>query len=203
MRERGKPDARSLRLFVAIELTDGMRAALISASERLKQAGVERGLRWVRPEGMHVTLKFLGATDEEDLPGIMAAVRGAARPHTPFELAVEGLGSFGGARNLRVVWAGVGGDTEALAALAGSVERALEPLGFAREARAFNAHLTLARVREDVPPGERAGIHAIVKQQDPPERTVMRVAQCALMESQLRPGGAVYSRLAEFPLEGR
>jgi 2'-5' RNA ligase len=203
MRERGRPDAKSLRLFVAVELPGDVRAALEEASATLRRAGVDSGLRWVRPEGMHVTLKFLGSTDEEDLLGIMTAVREAARPHRPFELAVEGLGSFGGARNMRVVWAGVKGETEALEALAGSVESALVALGFPKESRPYSAHLTLARVREDAAPDERARIHGLLKSADVSDlQLAFRVAHCSLMESTLRQGGAVYTQLATFSLEG-
>jgi 2'-5' RNA ligase len=203
MRERGRPDAKSLRLFIAIELPADVRSSLERLIRSLRDAGIDRGLRWVRPEGIHITLKFLGSTDEEDLPGIIAAIRTASSSATAFELTVEGVGSFGGPRSLRVIWAGVGGDTAALGTLAASMENALEPLGFARESRRFNAHLTLARVREDASPDERARLHALLKQQAPPARASFRVSTCSLMESQLKQGGAVYTQVASFPLEAQ
>jgi 2'-5' RNA ligase len=203
MRERGRPDAKSLRLFVAVELPNEIRALLDDTIDALKNAGMDRGLRWVRPEGIHITLKFLGATDEEDLPGIVAAVRGAARPHAAFDVAVDGLGSFGSPRSLRVIWAGVGGDTTALASLADSVDEALCAVGFPREKRPYSAHLTLARVREDALAEDRARMHAMLKRQPPPPPAELQVRYCSLMESTLKPGGAVYAQLATFPLEGR
>jgi 2'-5' RNA ligase len=202
MRERGRPDTKSLRLFIAIELPDDVRTSLARTMDDLKNAGIDRSVRWVRPEGIHITLKFLGSTDEEDLPAIIAASREAVRPHPPFGLAVEGLGSFGGPRNLRVIWAGVGGDTASLVSLAENLETAMATLGFPRESRAFSAHLTLGRVRDDSPPAERQRIHALVEEQVPPERALLHVKHCSLMESTLKRGGAVYAQLATFPLEG-
>jgi 2'-5' RNA ligase len=203
MRERGRPNSKSLRLFVAIELPDDVRAVLAQTIELLKSAGIGGSVRWVRPEGIHITLKFLGSADEEDLPGIMAAIREAARHHTSFGLAVEGLGSFGSPRSIRVIWAGVGGDIESLSSLAQRVDSAMSAVGFTRETRPYSAHLTLARVKDDAAPIERQRIHMLLKEQAPPERALLHVKQCSLMESTLKPGGAVYAQLASFPLEGR
>ena len=202
MRERGRPDAKSLRLFVAIELPADVRISIEGLIRSLRSCGIDSGLRWVRPEGIHVTLKFLGSTDEEDLPGIISAIRTASSTRA-FELSVEGVGSFGGPRSLRVIWAGVGGDTAALGALAASMEDALEPIGFARDSRPFNAHLTLARVRDGMPPEERARTHMLLQQYAPPPRAAFRVTSCSLMESRLKPGGAIYTRLASFPLQAQ
>ncbi len=201
MSEHGTPDAKSLRLFVAIELPQEVRAALAEAIERLKAAGVDDGLRWVRPEGIHITLKFLGATDEEDLPAIVSSLREAVREHAAFSLQLGGLGTFGGNRNVRVVWAGVAGKTDALASLATNVDQTMAALHFPRESRPFAAHLTLARVRDDVSAGDRERIHRVVSDSPTEPGAVIRVEQIALMESTLQRGGAVYRALATFPLE--
>ena len=203
MKERGRPEAKSLRLFVAIELPDEVRRNLKRTIKTLKAAGADRGLRWVRPEGIHVTLKFLGSTNEDDLAGITSGLREAAALHAPFDLRSGELGSFGGRRNLRVIWVGVGGDTEALGSLAADVERAMAKAGFSAEARPYAAHLTLARVREDTPPAEREVLHRIVTEQAVAMGPVFHVSECALMESTLQRGGAVYRALATFPLAGQ
>lgn len=203
MPERGRPDAKSLRLFVAIELPADVRASLAATIDALKQAGAGDALRWVRPEGIHITLKFLGATDEEDLPAIITSLRVAAASHEPFALETAGIGSFGGRRNLRVVWVGVHDPSGALAPLAADVDVAMSRLHFARETRPFAAHLTLARVRDDTPPPERERIHGIVANLSPPPISQIAVRQIALMESTLQRGGAVYRALQTFPLEGR
>jgi 2'-5' RNA ligase len=197
------PDPKHIRLFVAIELPAETLDALGRTIEALRAAGADDGLRWVRPEGIHLTLKFLGETDEEDLPGIIAALRGVARNHAPMEIARGPLGSFGGPRNLRVIWVGLAGDSDDLARLAGAVEAALGPLGFAQEARAFNPHLTLARVRDDAALDARSRIHEVVARSPAPVIPAFQATAFSLMESKIQRGGAVYRQVASFPLEAR
>ena len=101
---------------------------------------------------------------------------------------------------MRVVWVGVDGDTEALADLAGRIEDAMEPLGFARERRAFNAHLTLARVRDDASPVERERIFDALAAFSAVAMPSFRATEVSLMRSTLGPGGATYDALARFAL---
>jgi len=202
MLEQGRPHARSLRLFVAIELPEAMRQALRDTIDALKHAGADEGLRWVRPEGIHLTLKFLGSTMEEHVPAINTALRVAVREAAPFELRPEGTGAFGGRRNLRVVWVGLAGETGAVVALAERVDAALERLRFPREQRALNPHLSLARVREDASPEQRVRIHDIVSAFGTPVFPAFRVSSVSLMESTLQRGGAVYRQVSVYPSEG-
>lgn len=185
-----------LRLFVACELPDEVRDALAGVQDDLRRMGAGP-LRWVRPEGMHVTLKFLGAVDAERVPTIEDAL---AEAIAPFELKVRAasVGNFGGAR-LRVVWVGLQGDVDGLAALAGRVETALEPLGFPRERRPFAAHFTLARVPDRASPAERKRLSSLLQRYQPPALPSMTLREVSLMRSQLGPGGSVYTRLASFP----
>jgi 2'-5' RNA ligase len=197
------PDSKHIRLFVAIELPPSVLAVLSATMHALRVGGADAGLRWVRPEGIHLTLKFMGETDEEDLPGIIAALRDVAHLHPPIQIATGDLGSFGGRRNLRVLWVGVGGDVEALAALASAIDAALAPLGFKSEARAYSPHLTLARVRDDVSHEDRARLHDIIGGTAAVECEPFRGTTFSLMESKLQLGGAVYRQVATFPLEAR
>lgn len=192
----------TLRLFVAIGLPDDVRAGLADAAERLRAAGASSGLRWVRPEGIHITLKFLGATVEGRVPAIDGALRTALRDATPFWLRAEGFGSFGGRRNLRTIWVGVGGETDTLASLAGRVEQALVPPGFERERRAFAAHMTLARVPEPTPAAERERVYDVLQRFGPPAFAAFTVDRVSLMQSELSPGGARYTALGTYPLAG-
>ena len=114
--------------------------------EGLRNAGAPK-LRWVRPEGIHLTLKFLGNVEEHRVPSITDAL---AKATEAFELTIQpsGVGGFGG-RRIRVVWVGLEGDVERLAALATRVDEACGALGFERERRPFAAHLTLARVPDE------------------------------------------------------
>lgn len=190
------------RLFVAVELPDNVRASLAATIGRLRDTMASDALRWVRPESIHITLKFLGDVDDARVPALHTALRIGVRDAAPFVLQPAGVGSFGGRRNLRVVWAGVGGDTAALASLAERVETALAPLGFPREPRAFAAHLTLARVRDDATPDERERIHALMTRAETLAMPMFRVDHCSLMQSTLGRGGAVYDALNTYPLEG-
>ncbi len=185
-----------IRLFVACELTDEVRSALGRIQEDLRRLGAD-GLRWVRPAGIHLTLKFLGGVEESRLDRIKEALAAAIEP---FELRVRPstLGGFGGAR-LRVVWVGLEGDTEPLASLARRVDRALRPLRFPRERRPFAPHLTLARVQDRVPPPERRRLAGLIERYRSPLLPSMILTEVSLMQSVLGPGGSVYHRLATFP----
>jgi 2'-5' RNA ligase len=199
----GEDRPSTLRLFVAIELPDATKRELTGTIERLRDAIGGDALRWVRPEGIHVTLKFLGAVEPDRVEAIHTALRIALGDVATFALRPEGVGSFGGRRNLRVVWVGVGGDTSALSNAAAAVERALAPLGFPAEQRAFNAHLTLARVRDDAPAPERERIHAALASCRPSAFEAFHVKHASLMRSTLGRGGAVYDAMASFALRAR
>jgi 2'-5' RNA ligase len=188
----------TLRLFVACELPGEARDAL-AAVQRLLQAQGAEGLRWVRPEGIHLTLKFLGDVPARRLEAIERALARAVRE--PFRLSVRlsQLGSFGGSTGLRVVWLGLEGEVEALARLAAQVEGALEPMGFPRERRPFAAHLTLARVKESASPQDRRRLFELVRSLELPPLPGATLQAVSLMQSTLEPGGARYQRLARFP----
>ena len=199
--DTGDTAPKPLRLFVAVELPPDVRRAIILTIEGLQRTLATPSLRWVRPEGIHVTLKFLGATPEARLPQIKQALARCAETAAPFDLTPLGVGSFGG-RNLRVVWIALGSDGGALAGLAERVDASLEPLGFVRERRAFNGHLTLARVRDDATPADRARIHDALIRFEAPRFPTFRVGEFVLMQSILGQGGAHYQQLALFPLAG-
>ena len=190
---------RQLRLFVACELPDDVRTALGHIQDDLRSAsdGGAGRLRWVRPEAIHVTLKFLGAVAESRLEAIRSALGAAV---DPFELRLRAgtLGGFGGTR-LRVLWVGLEGDVEELASLAARVEGALAPLGFPREGRPFAAHLTLARVPDQAPPAERRRLSELLERYRLPPQPSMVLTEVLLMQSVLGPGGSVYHQLASFP----
>ncbi|HYM16414.1 MAG TPA: RNA 2',3'-cyclic phosphodiesterase [Dehalococcoidia bacterium] len=196
------PAGEALRLFVAIELPWDVRRAVVDTMETLKRGAGEKALRWVRPEGIHLTLAFLGATEQARVPAITRALGDGVRSADPFPLTPLGVGSFGGRGRLRVVWIGVGGDGGALSDLAELVAAALAPLGYPRDARAFNAHLTLARVRDGAPPDDLSRIHDLLMSFDPTPAPSFTVDRVSLMQSLLGPGGAAYRQLATAPLLG-
>ena len=190
---------RGLRLFVACELPPAVRDALGRLQDELRARGAGR-LRWVRPEGIHLTLKFLGEVPAVRRDAVESAL--AAAVVSPFALDVRlgSLGGFGGQQRLRVIWVGLEGDIEGLAGLAALVEEALRPLGFPREGRPFAPHLTLARVPDDVSPQERSRLAGLLEAFPFPSSPSMTLTTVSLMQSFLQPGGARYQCLAAYPV---
>lgn len=192
------PERERLRLFIACELPAEVHAALADLQRDLRGAGAE-GLRWVRPEGIHVTLKFLGETDAARLPAIRSALATAVPDPLSIALQLSGVGSFGGRGSLRVVWVGLTGDLPPLSLLARTVDGAMAALGFDRERRPFAPHLTLARVREEVLPPARARLADLLAAYRPPPLPAFTADHVSLVQSRIGPGGAVYTALATFP----
>lgn len=133
-----------MRLFVAVNLPAALRDALWTAADPVRGATVP--VRWVRPEGIHVTLKFLGEVLEERAAELGAALDRAVAGVRAFDLIVEGGGVFPGPAAPRVFWAGVVPDPQ-LELLQHAVERELAPLGFPTEGRPFRPHVTLGRAK--------------------------------------------------------
>lgn len=186
-----------MRVFLAIELSPELRHALSVLQTTLKKALPP--ISWVRPESIHLTLKFLGETDESLVDDLRQAVSQAVREHGPFSVTVGGLGAFPNARAPRVLWVGLGGEIEALQHLAADVEQGCEALGFPSEARSFNPHLTLARIKHN---GRTVG-QALARQginDQGASLGSLRVEAIACMQSELKPTGAVYTRLWQVPL---
>lgn len=187
-----------MRLFVACELPEVTKAALAEVQSQLRARGAT-DLRWVRPEGMHLTLKFLGDVPADKAGAIEEALAAAVQGPLEMRLAFSRLGSFGGPARLRVVWVGAEGDVSRIVELAAAVEGALAPLGFPSERRPYSPHLTLARVSDRASPDQRrrlAELIAAFPMASVPEAVVREVS---LMRSFLEPTGARYQRLAAFP----
>ena len=187
-----------LRLFVAIDLPEDVRESLGRLQSDLRRHDLP-GLRWTRPEGVHLTLKFLGETPASSLAAIEGALARAVRGAQPFRLALGAPGTFGNRRGPRVLWVDVEGDVKPLQQLQAAVERELAAAGFAPEERGFSPHLTLARVPQPSPPGLAERVSRALAAVAAP-RGEIEVTELLLMRSRLQPSGAVYSRVAAFPL---
>jgi 2'-5' RNA ligase len=194
----GSGGPKPIRVFVAVDLPQDVRQALKTAQDELRAHRFE--IRWVKPENIHLTLKFLGDTLPADLARIGPALRSAAAAAAPFALAARGAGVFPGIKAPRVVWAGLGNELPALFALQQSVAQVLAKAGFAPEARPFKAHLTLGRVKGRIRPAELlAALQALGQWTSP----AFRVESVTVFQSDLRPGGAVYTPLDVVPLNKR
>ena len=193
---------KQIRTFVAIELDETISAALTDLQEQLK-ADVPRGsVRWVRPEGIHLTLKFLGDVSVARIEELEQALTQACTPCPVFSFSVGGLGCFPNPRRPRVIWVGVqeGGGT--LKRLQEAVEHGMEKLGFAPEGRRFDAHLTVGRTQQRASSGDVRLLGQLVSETEVGRLGQMEVQAVSLIKSDLRPSGAVYTRLAEVRLEG-
>lgn len=189
----------NIRLFVAWELPAAMGEALAQVQAQLRQAGAPP-LRWVRPQSIHLTLKFLGQVPQGRVRAIADALQGAVAGVQPFSLTLAQLGTFGGRQRPRVVWVGLAGDIDRLRELQARVERALVDLGFPREDRPFSPHLTLARVPDGLTGDQRRRLADLVEATPALPPMPVTVHQISLMRSILGPGGAVYHQLAAVPL---
>lgn len=185
-----------MRLFVALEIPPQVREEFASLIKELRAADSsfsKSRARWIRPENLHVTLKFIGHVDAGKLDAIRAALS-EIHADGPVEMRFRGLGFFPNGKRPRVFWAG----TEAspnLAPLAAEIEAGLEKAGIAAETREFAPHLTLARFD---PPGISDGLSEIAQQNVTREFGTVRTGEFHLFESKTRPAGAEYSRLTSF-----
>jgi RNA 2',3'-cyclic 3'-phosphodiesterase len=181
-----------VRLFVALDLREEVRQVVRELIARLKPAS--RSARWVPPESMHMTLKFIGYAAPEKLEAILSALAPIRSPR-PVELHFRGIGFFPDEKRPRVIWCGMEASAN-LASLAADVERALEPLGIAPESRDFVPHLTLARFNA---PEKSPELVRIANELQSRELGSASENEFHLFESVLHRSGAEYRKLASYP----
>lgn len=186
-----------LRLFVALAIGQEVKDSLAAAQQRLARTGAH--VKWVRPGSIHLTLKFIGNADPDQVEPIGLALAEAAAGVKPFEIEVRGVGLFPDRRKPRVAWAGLTGDIGIVSRLVERLDEHLFGLGFPAEKRPFRAHLTLGRIRSDRNLGGL--LAALDKLQDHSFGTIA-ADRLILFRSQLLPDGAIYTRLVESPLVG-
>ncbi|MBI2953230.1 MAG: RNA 2',3'-cyclic phosphodiesterase [Chloroflexi bacterium] len=199
---------RMIRTFVAVELPGEVKASLRKLEDRLKRRmssalgpdAAERALKWVDPEGVHLTLKFLGAVPASHLAQIENALRRAIGEANPLAIELHGLGAFPTFQRPRVLWIGVHGEADKLGQIHAQIDAEMAGLGFPREERAFSPHITLARLRETAPPDERRKIGEAVKDGGELAPMAVSVDTISLMRSELSRAGAHYTALARFSL---
>ncbi|MBD3367415.1 MAG: RNA 2',3'-cyclic phosphodiesterase [Candidatus Eisenbacteria bacterium] len=184
-----------LRLFVALELPPEVKDGILTVVGDLRSRGVRAS--WARPGTIHLTLAFLGDTDEALVASIGGALREAASNVRPFEWSIRGLGAFPSPRRPRVIWAGVDAPDE-LFELKREIDAELRPLGYSPDRRRFRPHITLGRVRRA---SDAAGLERHMADVEIPALSVPS-NELLLMRSTLRPGGALHEALEHLPLTG-
>lgn len=188
-----------MRLFIALELPETVIRHAAGIIGRLKRSGPD--IKWVRPESLHITLKFLGDVEKDEADELAVDLGVAYGNGRPLDLAVGGCGAFPNPKQPSVIWLGLNGDTQGLIRMAAKTEVICETHGFPREKRAFKPHLTLGRVRRGKGPNTSlaplsAAIAAAVRKNS--NGPGFRANTIALMQSTLTPQGAIYKPVTKF-----
>ena len=184
-----------IRSFIAINLPQETREKLAAIQDQLKKS--RAGVRWVKPGSIHLTLKFLGNILPAQVDEIGAAAAQVVVNEPPITLGAAGLGAFPSHSKPRVIWVGLRGEVERLAKIQAGLEKTLAPLGFAPEGRGFRPHLTIGRVKD------RHHLQALIEAMSTlelPEFNSFDADEIILYKSDLRPTGAIYTKLHRMPL---
>jgi 2'-5' RNA ligase len=190
----------TLRTFIAVKLNESVRSDLRRLQGHLRDQMAPQSVRWVRPEIIHLTLKFLGDTPLAQVEEVKVALGAAATAARPFEFTVGGLGCFPNTRRPRVVWVGLQEHTGSLRQLRDLVEEHVAPIGFPTEKRRFNPHLTLGRVHRRASKSEVREIGELVATSAVGTVGQMPVISVSYLKSDLRPSGAVHTTMLEVGL---
>jgi len=187
-----------MRCFIAIDIPEDIRAGLVDLQKELAgRVDIRKGdVKWVEPEGMHLTLKFLGEVPDKQIVEVCKITKEVADLHSAFDFAIKEVGSFGG-RSARVLWVGAGLDCPEMLHVQEDLEEQLEQGGWPKEGRQFSGHLTLCRIRNSKA-GEK--LAELAKQYKDFDLGTIRAASICVYESQLKPQGPIYTRLGHYEL---
>ncbi len=192
-----------LRTFIAIELDETVREGLGRVQGKFQRQAPQGSVRWVAPDAIHLTLKFLGDTPVNRVSKVADALAAACAEFAPFDISVEGRGCFPNLRRPRVIWVAVRDVAgKRLVPLQAAIEKHVAPLGFPTEERGFSPHLTLGRVARSAGAAEEAAVGQMVERSVVEQIAVQRVHAVHLIKSDLRPAGPVYTVLATVELGG-
>ncbi len=183
-----------MRCFIAIELSEDVKSGLAVLQQDLKECGAD--IRWVKPDNIHLTLKFLGDVDETNVRSIVEQVVGACANYSFFDLEISGIGVFPNMKSPRVLWAGVQG-VDMFEGLYRDIDAGMASLGFQKEKRKFSPHLTLGRFRSMK--GKSAAADKIELHENDRFGSI-KVKAVSLIKSELNPAGAKYTRVAEVTI---
>ncbi|NIM92977.1 MAG: RNA 2',3'-cyclic phosphodiesterase [Anaerolineales bacterium] len=191
-----------MRLFVAIDLSTDLRAKLRDQITVLQDFLDTKSVRWVNPDSVHLTLKFLGETPSHRLGEIIQTIEPIAADHSIFEMEVGGFGCFPNIKKPRVLWTGISEQSGVLQKLKSELELGCRKLGYEAENRPFKPHLTLGRVRRQARSAERRELAEKLVDVSIGDLGIEKVDAFYLFKSDLKPTGAVYTKQATFQLVG-
>ncbi len=188
-----------IRSFLAFELPAEIKGIVSRVSGEMKKSPLD--VRWVNVDNIHLTVIFIGSISEDNLAGMDRVVKDVCRNYGPFDISLSGTGVFSSRRNPRVLWIGLAGDIERMSFFRNTLQESLKPFGIKVEKRRFNPHLTIGRFRK----GAKSGVHLdkILLRYRTLNSPVRSISELVLFKSDLKPGGAVYTKLNAWPLAGQ
>jgi 2'-5' RNA ligase len=184
----------AMRTFIAVELPENIKNKIGELQAPLKRTNAF--VSWVKPENIHITLKFLGEVPEEKINEVFSAIEIALKETKKFKINLKGTGVFPDFRRPRVIWVGAGKGGEELSNMATRIEEEMEKIGYPKENRKFSPHFTIGRVKS---PKNIEKLMEKVKTTDF-ETEDIEVKEVTVMKSQLHPAGAIYTPLKKIPL---
>jgi 2'-5' RNA ligase len=187
-----------MRTFIAIELSPEIEEYLRRLQERLKTSQAD--VKWVSPQNIHLTLKFLGEIDEKTLEQIKHILEDTACSSEQFTLRLSVIGAFPSIKSPRVIWIGIDKGDEEVKVIAKELEDKLSAIGLPKEDRAFSSHITLGRVRSSGNRNNLVKSLESLKEKLLEGNTELRVEKITLFKSTLTPKGPIYEALKEFPI---
>jgi 2'-5' RNA ligase len=187
-----------IRSFLAFELPGEIKSIVDRVAGEVRRSGLD--VRWVKVENIHLTVVFLGNVNPQDLDGVEEVAEKTCRGYGPFRIALSGAGCFPNTRRPRVIWLGMEGDLDRMSLFRDALQEALKPFGVKAEKRPFRPHLTLGRFKK---PGLSDGrLLEILSAHKDLTSPVCSLNELVLFKSDLKPGGAVYTKMLTWPLSG-
>ena len=189
-----------LRSFIAVEIPVEIQNAISHSTASLQRALPKPIIRWVSPQNVHLTLKFLGDVSPANIERLADVLKLEAAAHGMFSMSVGGIGAFPTSRRARVIWIGLEAPP-ALVALERGVEAATARLGYTREDRPFSPHLTIGRVGQNVTAADLQKIRTDLDGTSVGSLGMVNVDAIHIFKSDLQPGGSVYTHLYALPMK--
>lgn len=188
--------SNSIRTFIAISLPESVIDAIGKMQKKVKKSGFK--MRWVKPENIHITLKFLGDIHPDMIQPIVNCMDRCGKEYYPVTLFSKGIGVFPGLKRPRVLWAGIDGETSALRTIQEQLDGQLGKTGIPKENRPFKGHLTIGRFKGNA---DSRKLVSVIREFSVFETESFSAATLSLYKSDLTPSGAVYTQIAAAPLQ--